>query len=194
MRTDDLYILPDTIPIPKDDGLCEHLFGKVLSSITLNATSGEMVDLSNEGHSCTVVFCYPGTGCPDQEPPGGAAAWNSIPGARGCTPQSCSYRDHFKAIEALGTKVFGLSTQNTEYQLEAVQRLHLQFPLLSDTRLNMLRALRLPTFICTGLELIKRLTLIIRAGKIEHVFYPVFPPNKDAKQAIEWLSSHYDKH
>jgi peroxiredoxin len=117
-------------------------------------------------------------------------AWNAIPGARGCTPQSCAYRDRHTELTALGAAVYGLSTQDTEYQLEAVQRLHLPFPLLSDARLDFARALRLPTFTFAGLELIKRLTLIASAGRIEEVLYPVFPSDADAERVMEWLTSH----
>jgi peroxiredoxin len=148
-----------------------------------------MVDLSREGQPWLVVYCYPRTGRPDEDPPGGAAAWDAIPGARGCTPQSCSYRDHHAELAALGAAVFGLSTQDTEYQSEAVQRLHLPFPLLSDARLDLARALRLPTFAFAGLDLIKRLTLIARDGRIEEVFYPVFPSNADAGHVMEWLKT-----
>lgn len=190
MRTDDLYSLPENLPVPKDDGACDHLRGSMLPSIDLRATSGLTVDLSKEGQPWLVVYCYPRTGRPDQEPLGSAAAWNAIPGARGCTPQSCAYRDHHGELAALGARVYGLSTQDTEYQSEAVQRLHLPFPLLSDARLEFTRALRLPTFTFAGLELIKRLTLIARAGQIEEVFYPVFPSDADAERVIEWLTSH----
>lgn len=162
----------------------------MLPSIRLGSTSGSMVDLSGEGRPWLVVYCYPRTGRPDQDPPGGAAAWNAIPGARGCTPQSCAYRDHYGELTALGAAVYGLSTQDTEYQAEAVQRLHLSFPLLSDARLDFARALRLPTFTFAGMELIKRLTLIARAGRIEEVLYPVFPSDADAERVIGWLASH----
>jgi peroxiredoxin len=148
-----------------------------------------MVDPSKEGRPWLVVYCYPRTGRPDQEPLGGAAAWNAIPGARGCTPQSCAYRDHYTELTALGAAVYGLSTQDTEYQMEAVQRLHLPFPLLSDARLDFARALRLPTFTFAGSELIKRLTLIAHAGRIEEVLYPVFPSDADAERVIRWLTS-----
>ena len=190
MRTDNLYSLPENLPVPKDDGACDHLRRSMLPSIRLKATSGLTVDLSTEGHTWLVVFCYPRTGRPDQEPPGGGEAWNAIPGARGCTPQSCAYRDHYGELTALGATVYGLSTQDTEYQLEAVQRLHLPFPLVSDARLDFTRALQLPTFTCSGLELIRRLTLIARAGQIEEVLYPVFPSDADAERVIEWLTSH----
>lgn len=188
MRTDNLYALPDDLPVPTDDGACDHLRGSLLPAIGLRATSGAIVDLSREGRPWVVVYCYPRTGRPDQEPLGGAAAWNAIPGARGCTPQSCAYRDHHAELAALGATVYGLSTQDTAYQAEAVVRLHLPFPLLSDERLDLARSLRLPTFTFGGLELIKRLTLIARAGRIEEVFYPVFPSDADATHVIEWLT------
>jgi peroxiredoxin len=138
----------------------------MLPSTGLRATSGQIVDLSTEGRPWVVVYCYPRTGQPDAEPLGGAAAWNAIPGARGCTPQSCAYRDHHAELAALGATVYGLSTQDTEYQSEAVQRLHLPFSLLSDAKLEFTLFLRLPTFTYSGLELIKRLTLIahLQAG------------------------------
>ncbi len=189
MRTDNLYSLPDNLPVPEDDGACDHLRGSLLPSIGLRATSGRIVDLSKEGRPWLVVYCYPRTGRPDEEPPGGAAAWNAIPGARGCTPQSCAYRDRYGVLTALGATVYGLSTQDTEYQLEAVERLQLPFPLLSDSRLDFARALRLPTFTFAGLDLIKRLTLIARAGRIEEVFYPVYPSDADAQRVIDWLRS-----
>ncbi|SEJ31924.1 Peroxiredoxin [Azotobacter beijerinckii] len=136
-----------------------------------------------------VVYCYPRTGKPDQEPLGGTQAWNAIPGARGCTPQSCAYRDHHAELHALGASVYGLSTQDTEYQREAVERLHLPFPLLSDARLALAGALRLPTFAVAGQELIRRLTLIARDGRIEKVFYPVYPADSDAEHVMAWLAA-----
>jgi peroxiredoxin len=117
-------------------------------------------------------------------------AWNAIPGARGCTPQCCAYRDHHSELAALGATVYGLSTQDTEYQREAALRLHLPFPLLSDSRFELVRALELPTFTFAGVELVKRLTLIARAGRIEEVFYPVFPSDADAGRVVAWLNSH----
>jgi len=190
MRTDNLYSLPENLPVPEDDGACDHLRRSLLPSISLSATSGLMVDLSKEGRPWLVVYCYPRTGRPDQELLGGIAAWNAIPGARGCTPQSCAYRDHYTELTALGAAVYGLSTQDTNYQSEVVQRLHLLFPLLSDARLDFARALRLPTFTFAGFEFIKRVTLIARAGRIEEVLYPVFPSDADAGRVIEWLTSH----
>src|SRR5262245_11565967 len=189
MRTDNLHSLPENLPIPQDDGACDHLRGSMLPSVGLRATFGSTVDLSKEGQPWLVVYCYPRTGRPHQEPLGGAAAWNAIPGARGCTPQSCAYPDHYGELTALDATVYGLSTQDTDYQSEAVQRLHLPFPLLSDARLEFARALRLPTFTFAGLELIKRLTLIARGGRIEEVLYPVFPSDADAGRVIEWLTS-----
>ena len=189
MRRDDLYSLPQDLPVPEDDGACDHLRGSLLPAIGLRATSGLIVDLSKEGRPWLVVYCYPRTGRPDEEPPGGIAAWNAIPGARGCTPQSCAYRDHYTELTALGAAVYGLSTQDTGYQSEAVQRLHLPFPLVSDARRDFARALSLPTFTFAGVELIKRLTLIARAGRIEEVFYPVFPTDADAERVVEWLTS-----
>jgi len=132
----------------------------------------------------TVVYCYPRTGRPDEDLPGG---WDEIPGARGCTPQSCAFRDHHAELQGLGARVFGLSTQDTAYQREAVERLHLPFELLSDEDLAFARALGLPTFEVEGMALIKRLTLVICDGHIERVFYPVFPPSKNADEVVEWL-------
>lgn len=186
-RSDDLYSTPDALPIPQDDGSCDHLRGAELPSLALPATSGESVDLSTAGIPWLVLYAYPRTGQPDREPPGGVVEWNAIPGARGCTPQSCSYRDHHAELAALGAEVYGLSTQTTQYQQEAAERLHLPFPLLSDAELRLGKALRLPTFHHHGLELIRRLTLIARLGRIEEVFYPVFPPEEDASRVAAWL-------
>jgi len=190
MRTDNLYTVPEDLPVPQDDGACDHLRGSMLPAIGLKATSGKTIDLSKEGKPWVVVYCYPRTGQPDQEPLGGAAVWNAIPGARGCTPQSCAYRDHYAELASLGASVYGLSAQDTAYQSEAVDRLHLPFPLLSDAQFHFARALRLPTFTVKDIELIKRLTLIARDGRIEEVFYPVFPSDADAEQVIAWLTSH----
>jgi peroxiredoxin len=133
----------------------------------------------------TVVYCYPLTGSPDQDLPPG---WDDIPGARGCTPQSCAFRDHHAELKELGARVFGLSTQDTAYQHEAAGRLHLPFLLLSDEKLEFARALGLPTFEAEGMTLIKRLTLVIEEGEIKHAFYPVFPPGRNAEEVVRWLS------
>jgi len=186
---DNLYTVPPDLPVPRDDGACDHLRGIELPSISLRATTGNMVDLSTEGAPWVVIYCYPRTGRPDQEPIGGAAAWNAIPGARGCTPQSCAYRDHHAELSVLGARVYGLSTQDSEYQREAVERLHLPFPLLSDERCEFTSALKLPTFRAGTTRLIKRLTMIVRARRIEGVFYPVFPPDADAQHVIAWLTA-----
>lgn len=175
--------LPADLPVPIDDGACDHLPGMRLPALALLATDGSMVDLSVlPGRS--VVYVYPRTGRPDQPLPTG---WDEIPGARGCTPQSCAYRDLAAELAALGARVFGLSTQDTAYQREAVTRLHLPFLLLSDERLELATALSLPTFEVDGMTLIKRLTLIVADGAIETVFYPVFPPDADAANVAAWL-------
>ena len=183
-RSDNVYELPLNLPVPLDDGAADHLIGSRLPSLQLATTAGQAVDLASLA-GWAVVYCYPRTGRPDQETPDG---WNQIPGARGCTPQSCAFRDHFAEVEQLGARLFGLSTQDTDYQREAVERLHLPFPLLSDARLDFARALRLPTFEVDGMVLIKRLTLIARDGLIEKVFYPVFPPDRNADDVVAWLA------
>ena len=179
----DLHELPEGIPAPVDDGACNHLPGMQLPPIALPATSGETVELSGLPGR-TVLYCYPLTGRPGEDLPQG---WDEIPGARGCTPQSCAFRDHYVELQALGTRVYGLSVQDTVYQREAAERLHLPFELLSDEGLVLVEALGLPTFEAEGMRLIKRLTLVIQDGRIEKVFYPVFPPNKNAKEVVEWL-------
>jgi peroxiredoxin len=183
-RGDNLYELPRGLPVPEDDGACAHLVGLRVPSIPLRSTDDERVDLSAiEGR--VVVYCYPRTGRPDQPAPDG---WNETPGARGCTPQSCGFRDQYEDLRAFGIRaVYGLSAQDTQYQREAVARLRLPFALLSDERLEFTRALKLPTFEFDGVTLIKRLTLILSGGVIEHVFYPVFPPDSNAQAVIMWL-------
>lgn len=181
---DNVYEVPDGLPVPVDDGACDHLPGMRLPSVTLGSTAGDLVDLSVLAGT-TVVYCYPLTGRPDLALP---QDWDEIPGARGCTPQSCAFRDHHAELQALGARVFGLSTQDTGYQREAAERLHLPFALLSDEGLEFAGALNLPTFEAEGMTLIKRLTLVIESGRIETVFYPVFPPGKNAEEVLEWLS------
>ncbi len=182
-RTDNLYELPPDLPAPVDDGAADHLRGLHMPSVPLPSTAGGLVDLA-ELPGRTVVYCYPRTGEPDKDSPPG---WDEIPGARGCTPQACAFRDHHAELQALGARVYGLSTQTTAYQQEVVARLHLPFDLLSDAELRFAAALHLPTFEIAGMTLIKRLTLIIRDGTIEHVFYPVFPPNRSAADVVAWL-------
>lgn len=187
-RSDNLHKLPKNLPRPVDDGACTHLAGMPLPSVPLRSTAGGLVDLSRLTGR-TVVYCYPRTGQPARDPPPG---WNEIPGARGCTPQSCAFRDHYRELQAFGAQVFGLSTQDTDYQREAVERLHLPFALLSDERLAFANAVRLPTFAVESMVLLKRVTLILCNGGIEKVFYPVFPPDKSAEEVLNWLSQKGD--
>jgi peroxiredoxin len=183
-RSDNVMELPKDLPVPQDDGACDHLTGMAMPAVALRSTGGRVVDLSKlEG--TTVVYIYPRTGRPDQEVPTG---WNAIPGARGCTPQSCAFRDHYQELKELGvSQLFGLSTQDTAYQQEAVERLHLPFEILSDEKLELARALRLPTFEVDGMKLIKRITLIALNGRIVKVFYPIFPSDRNAGDVIAWL-------
>ncbi len=173
------------IPAPHDDGAAHHLVGARMASVPLQATNGDVVDLSSL-RGRTIVYAYPRTGRPGFDNPDG---WDMIPGARGCTPQSCSFRDHFAELKALGVdQLFGLSTQDPEYQREAAGRLHLPFALLSDEQLTLTHAMRLPTFETSGMTLLKRFTLVIDGGVVAHVFYPVFPPDRNASDVIRWLS------
>ena len=183
---DNFFELPKDLPVPLDDGAAAHLKGMSLVKIALPSTDGATVDLSSLT-GLFVIYIYPMTGRPGVPLPVG---WDAIPGARGCTPQSCSFRDHYTELKALGSGVFGLSTQDSEYQREVRDRLHLPFELLSDSSLRLKSALRLPTFHVNGLELYKRLTLIVDRGKIEKVFYPVFPPDKNAEEVLNWLKQH----
>ena len=183
-RTHNPQELPEGLPEPTDDGAADHLPGMSIPHVPLPSTAGEPVVLAALPGR-TVVYCYPLTGRPDRELPQG---WDEIPGARGCSPQSCAFRDHHEDLRALGARVFGLSTQDTEYQREATRRLQLPFELLSDERLEFARAINLPTFGVDSMTLLKRITLIIDSGRIEKVFYPVFPPDKNAQEVIEWLS------
>jgi peroxiredoxin len=183
----DPNILPANLPVPQDDGGARHLTGTKLPSIALVATSGPPVDLSTLAGR-TVVYIYPRTGVPGREMPEG---WDAIPGARGCTPQSCAFRDHYTELKRLGVaQLFGLSVQDTGYQREAAERLHLPFAVLSDEAMAFTQALKLPTFTVAGMRLLKRMALVIDDGVIGKVFYPVFPPDKNAAEVIAWLSSH----
>jgi peroxiredoxin len=183
----DFTALPSDLPPPIDDGACDHLIGVAMPPVRLPSTAGRLVDLAGLGPARTVIYCYPRTGRPGEPLPTG---WDAIPGARGCTPQSCAFRDHHRELADLGAEVYGLSTQTTEYQREMAERLHLPFEVVSDARFELTDALRLPTFEVDGMRLIKRLTLVVRDGRIEHVFYPVFPPNESAAQVIDWLEDH----
>ena len=179
-------ILPAGIPAPQDDGGARHLAGMALPDLALPATDGGSVNLSKlKGR--TVVYVYPRTGVPGVDLPPG---WNDIPGARGCTPQSCSFRDHFGELKRLGVaQLYGLSTQDTAYQKEAATRLHLPFAILSDETLALTKAMKLPTFVTSGMKLLKRMAWVIDDGRITHVFYPVFPPDKSAEDVIAWLQA-----
>jgi peroxiredoxin (alkyl hydroperoxide reductase subunit C) len=173
------------IPAPIDDGATAHLVGTALPPVSLRATDDTMVTLSALAGR-TVVFAYPRTGEPGKIPL--VDDWDMIPGARGCTPQTCSFRDLFAELKAAGaSQVFGLSTQDNTYQTEMASRLHLPFPVLSDEKLDLTRALRLPVMEVAGLTLIKRLTLIIDDARVTHVFYPVFPPDQNAAEVLAWL-------
>src|SRR5262245_51298946 len=183
-NTYDPTVLPAELPVPQDDGATRHLSGMKLPSLPLAATDGTTVDLSAL-HGRSVVYVYPRTGRPGQNMPDG---WDAIPGARGCTPQSCSFRDHFAELKTLGVaRVFGLSTQDSGYQREAVERLHLPFPVLYDEGFKLTRALNLPTFTAAGMELLKRMVFVIDDGVMSKVFYPVFPPDKSAEEVVSWL-------
>lgn len=179
-------VLPPNIPQPQDDGAARHLTGMALPDLALSATAGAAVNLAKL-KGLTVVYIYPRTGVPGVNLPPG---WDDIPGARGCTPQSCGFRDHFGELKRLGVaQLYGLSTQDTAYQREAASRLHLPFAILSDERLTLTRALKLPTFVTSGMTLLKRMALVIDDGVIGKVFYPVFPPDKSAADVVAWLRS-----
>ena len=177
-------VLPAGIPAPQDDGGARHLKGVRLPDIALAATDGSSVNLSRLAGR-TVLYVYPRTGRPGVDLP---PRWDEIPGARGCTPQSCSFRDHAAELTRLGVAhLHGLSTQDTAYQQEAATRLHLPFALLSDETLQFTRALNLPTFVTSGMTLLKRMAMIVDDGVITHVFYPVFPPDKSAEEVVQWV-------
>jgi len=169
--------------VPEDDGAADHLPGMALPTLALSSTQGGEVVLA-ELPGRSVLFCYPRTGRPGEEMPPG---WNEIPGARGCTPEACGFRDRIAQFADLGARVLALSTQAPDYQREMAERLELPFPVLSDERLELVGGLRLPTFEAGGWTLVKRITLVIRDGRIEHVFYPVFPPDAHASEVLDWL-------
>jgi peroxiredoxin len=181
----DPMVLPENLPVPQDDGAARHLKGMRLPDVALEASDGSSVNLAKL-RGRIVVYVYPRTGRPGQALPTG---WDAIPGARGCTPQSCGFRDHFAELKRLGVAaLFGLSTQDIAYQREAAERLHLPFAILSDVDLRLTRALNLPTFTVDGMTLIRRMAWVIDDGAISHVFYPVFPPDKSAETVVAWLA------
>jgi peroxiredoxin len=180
--THDPMALPADLPVPEDDGAADHLPGAAVPSLSLVATGGGTVDLAERSRGRTVVvFAYPRTGQPGVDSPPG---WDEIPGARGCTPEACSFRDLSADFAAAGAQVFGLSTQDPEYQAEAAERLRLTYSLLSDSGLALASALRLPTFEVEGTTLLKRLTMVLRDGRVDRVLYPVFPPDRAAADAL----------
>lgn len=181
--------LPDDLPVPEDDGAADHLIGLAVPAVALPATTGDTLRVNQPPHGSDrlIIYTYPRTGRPGDAPP--VEDWDLIPGARGCTPEACGFRDHARDLTGCGAAVVGLSTQPTDDQLEAAQRLHLPFPLLSDARLQLTRAMRLPTLEVAGRTLLRRLTLIIRGGHVEHVFYPIFPPDTHANEVLAWLTT-----
>lgn len=178
--------LPDDLPVPVDDGRANHLPGMAVPTIKLTATDGTTVDVASLGTGRSIIYAYPLTGRPGIDLPEG---WDAIPGARGCTTEACDFRDHLELLQNEGIEhVYGLSSQDTEYQREAVDRLHLPFAMLSDAGMALADALDLPTFSAPGYpRLHQRITLVIIDGSIEHVFYPVFPPNTHAHQVLDWV-------
>ena len=184
----DYLSFPDDLPVPEDDGAADDLAGTAMPHIALPSTGGELVALDELGPGRTVLYVYPLSGKPGVDLPDG---WNSIPGARGCTPEACGFRDHYAELRAAGASaVYGLSSQSTEYQAELAERLALPFAILSDERHQLVTALNLPTFTADGQLLYKRLTMIVNAGRIEHAFYPIFPPDQHAAEVLEWLVEH----
>jgi peroxiredoxin len=177
--------LPAGLPVPVDDGAAAHLMGALIPDVQLQATDGRLVSLARLGNFRTIVYAYPRTGRPGE--PELTPDWDLIPGARGCTPEACGFRDHHNELKAAGAGVLGLSTQSTADQRELVARLHLPFPILSDEDLVLTRAMRLPTFSAADHTLLRRLTLVIRDRRVEHVWYPVFPPDLHAERVLQWL-------
>jgi peroxiredoxin len=214
MTSHDPAVLPPDLPVPVDDGAADHLPGLAVPALALPATTGEPIDLAAAATGTLVLSCYPRTGRPGEDPPPG---WDAIPGARGCTPQACAFRDHHAELAGLGARMLGLSAQPLEEQVEAAGRLRLPYPLLSDPGLALAAAMRLPTFQVDRLRLYRRpkklaydrdvrpdrlqgsrglgharasLTLVARAGRVVEVFYPVFPPDRNAAEVAAWLRRH----
>jgi peroxiredoxin len=182
----DYMQLPEDLPVPVDDGSADHLPGMTMPSVVLDATDGREIDLGALGEGVTVLYIYPMTGTPGVALPEG---WDEIPGARGCTPETCGFRDHFADLKAAGAdRVFGLSTQDLATQRELVERLGLPYPLLADPESTLGRALDLPAFEADGVMRYSRITLIIINDVIDHVFFPIFPPNAHAIEVLGWLS------
>ena len=178
--------LPPNLPVPLDDGACRHLPGLRMPALALPGTGGGTVDLGRATPAWTVLYCFPRASQPGAPPP---PDWDRIPGARGCTAQTCDFRDHHQRLVALGAIVFGISTQTRATQQEVAARLQLPFDLLSDDGFRLTEALGLPTFTAGGLRLLRRLTLVVRYAVIETVFYPIFPPDRSTAPVIDWLAS-----
>lgn len=183
----DFTSMPPDLPIPEDDGAADHLPGSALPALRLPSTAGATADLAELARGRLVAYAYPRTGTPGEPLPDG---WDDIPGARGCTPQSCCYRDSLAEFERLGAGVVGISAQSAAEQREFAEREHIPFPLLSDPELRLAEVLRLPTFTAGGMTLYRRLTLVADAGTIVKAFYPVFPPDRDAGEVLAWLAAH----
>jgi peroxiredoxin len=182
----DYTSLPPDLPVPEDDGAADHLPGLSVPAVALPSTAGGSVDLAVLAAGLAVAYVYPRTGTPGKSSPDG---WNDIPGARGCTPQSCGYRDALGQFESLGAKVVGVSAQDASEQAAFAEREHIPFPLLGDSGLSLADALGLPTFEAGGMTLYRRLTLVVEAGRIVKAFYPVFPPDLDAVEVLAWLTA-----
>ena len=183
MSAHDPHILPPGLPVPVDDGAARHLPGRELPALSLASTAG-VIDLREAAAGTLVLYIYPRTGRPGVPPPPG---WDETPGARGCTPQSCAFRDHRAELAALGAEVVGMSAQTLADQVEFIEREHIPYAVVSDPDLRLAAALDLPTFEIAGMRLYRRITLIVQAGTIEHVFYPVFPPDRNAADVVAWL-------
>jgi peroxiredoxin len=187
--SDDYLNLPPDLPVPADDGAADHLEGMRVPELSLPSTQEGEVNLADATGARLVAYVYPRTGTPGKPSPQG---WDDIPGARGCTPQSCAFRDTLAEFEVLGAALVGISAQGPDEQREFAGREHIPFPLLSDGELKLAAALRLPTFEVEGMTLHKRLTFVAEAGRIVKVFYPVFPPDRNAAEVLAWLADHAD--
>ena len=184
--THDVYTLPPNLPAPEDDGAADHLLGTMLPQLTLES-SQRPVSLRELSRERLVLYIYPRTGRPGRPL---APGWDDIPGARGCTPQSCAFRDHVAELAELGASIAGLSVQTLDDQVEFAERNHIPYPVIADPELRLGRALRLPTFEVEGATLYKRITLVVEACAVAKVFYPVFPPDKNAEAVVTWLRGH----
>ncbi len=177
----DVYALPPDLPVPEDDGAADHLAGLELPDLELDSSDGRV-----NVRDFDVIYVYPRAGRPGRDLPPG---WDETPGARGCTPQSCAFRDAHSDLAALGVRVAGLSAQDLDDQREFAERNHMPFPVVSDPDLRLGIALDLPTFEIAGLTLYKRCTLVAEDARIVKSFYPVFPPDANAGDVLRWLQN-----